>query len=348
MKKLGFRVGMLLLILLSGEIFLRVAGWYSTYPEQNGQKYRSPYQPPQSHIYSYTPDTSFVYSCPEFSFPYQINHDGIRDQNHPEPGSLSTEYRVLFLGDSFVESQGAPQDSILTTQMAGFWRDKFPQIPARMMSGGVAGSDPWFGYILLKEQLLHLKPNLVLLSINQSDFEDFILRGNMERFLENGIVKYPNPFGNEGLYHRLHLFRFIIHEIYGLDRNFQTSTERKSRLQNAVPELTKLIRAFDQLGLEHGFSVLPVVYPLPGDMQGEGEYYFTETHLLVDSLQLRPVPFLELGPCLREKMVENGVLEDYFWKIDRHYNAKGYRVLGECIVEGLEGLNFYGESPIFP
>jgi len=57
------------------------------------------------------------------------------------------------------------------------------------LNGGVSGSDPFYSYYILRYKLLKYHPDLVVLTINKTDFDDFVCRGGDERFLSNGKIQ---------------------------------------------------------------------------------------------------------------------------------------------------------------
>jgi len=86
------------------------------------------------------------------------------------------------------------------------------QLPLQheVLNAGVVGSDAFFGYHLLKDKLLLLQPEIVLLNVNYSDFTNYIFCRGFERFKNDSIVQYQPAPAIKQYYKHSHLLRAFI------------------------------------------------------------------------------------------------------------------------------------------
>jgi len=99
------------------------------------------------------------------------------------------ELRILAIGDSFTEGQGAPFDQTWLSVLGRNLNRPESTHQFTMMVGGVAASDPFYAYRILVDKLLAYQPDLVMMAVHRNDVIDAIIRGGEERFLPNGRVK---------------------------------------------------------------------------------------------------------------------------------------------------------------
>ena len=96
------------LFIPAAEVTLRALCTYCTWTEQNQGRYVSPYAMRASSWYHVrSPNAVSNYQQQEFDYEIRTNSLGFRDIEHPiskPPGEL----RIIVIGDSFVEGQGAP------------------------------------------------------------------------------------------------------------------------------------------------------------------------------------------------------------------------------------------------
>lgn len=126
----------------------------------------------------------------EFTTSYIANNEGLRDSNFD---TLKNKYRIITIGDSFTEGIGATNDSTWQKQLNKKINEN-GNVLTEIYNAGILGSDPILENILLKTRLLKYKPDLVLLTINDSDIYDIEVRGGFNRFNENNklnIKKKP-------------------------------------------------------------------------------------------------------------------------------------------------------------
>ncbi len=98
----------------------------------------------------------------EFVVPVRINDQGRRDLDRTEEKSPGT-FRILLLGDSFVEAMQVPIEETFARQIEGlFGRDGGP--PVEVVSMGVSGYGTASQYLWYRDNGRRFHPDLVVLS----------------------------------------------------------------------------------------------------------------------------------------------------------------------------------------
>lgn len=297
--------------------------------ERNGGEYISPYQHQQSWFLLRPVHAKTTSKGSEFDYELNTNSEGLRDREHPIL-KASNEFRVMTIGDSFTEGQGARVDETWPRQLEDMLNATSQSQRFRVINAGVAGSDPIYGYKLLEERLLKYQPDLVIVAINSSDINDVISRGGMERFGADGTVVPPRQPKIEWLFEHSHLFRLLAMDVLGYDWLLLTTQERQAFKQDAIERLADVAIRFQALSEANDFDVLVVMHPKMYELKnGKTEY----THLL-PKLDKGSIEYLDLYDYFRDN-IPDGQLEQLYWPIDGHHNAAGYRLFAQAVAEAM-------------
>jgi lysophospholipase L1-like esterase len=311
-----------------GEIALRLRCTYCQWTELNKEGYKSPFKEPSVNTWYYTrtPNQISSYEQPEFDFELLTNSYGVRDETHPIRAQEG-EFRIIGLGDSFTEGQGAAFEDTYLKVLERNLNDRAVQT-VRVISGGVAGSDPLYEFKLLRDKLLVFEPDLVIVAINRSDVSDLMFRGGAERFTEDGRVKFNQRPRVEALYRWSHLFRFVMMRFLGYDWLGFSPAEQAQREVRAIEDLESAVGAFQQLAEDRSFALLVVLHPMLWELSTEA--YNFDAIALMDYMTKNQIQFLDLMDYLAKRVPEEGV-EELYWKRDKHHNAAGYELFGEGV-----------------
>lgn len=327
-----------MLFLVAAEVLLRVLCTYCTWMEVNGGGFQSPYSINEDSWYFVRPENSIAsYHQPEFDYEIRTNSLGFRDIEHPldkAPGEL----RILAIGDSFTEGQGAPFDQTWLSVLGGNLNRPEATHQYTIMAAGVAGSDPFYEYHLLVDKLLAYQPDLVMMVVNRSDVIDVIVRGGDERFLQNGRVKGVEPPSTivTWLYQNSHFARFVLFEIFDYTHLMITKSERGRRAVEALAKIEALIVGLDKLLKDKGVEFILVVLPSRQDVERNRYNDLSNMQGLLDFSRAHGIRTMEVKPYLMDRLADGDVeLDDMFWRMDYHFTPLGYRYVGEAVQEGL-------------
>ena len=182
------------------EIVLQWTGTTKTYMEKASGGYGSPYTPlSKTWYYNWPADKrEHRLTKPEYSYWRPTNALGFADAEW-SISAKSKQKRILALGDSFTEGDGAPFDSSYVTLLKQKLAATGDSVD--LMNAGVCGSDPFENYMNFKNRLQIYKPQLIIQTLTTTDITtDIRLRGGMERFQENGTVQFKAAPWWEPLY----------------------------------------------------------------------------------------------------------------------------------------------------
>jgi lysophospholipase L1-like esterase len=308
---------------------------YTTYPEQNGFFYGSLYKRRTTSWY-HTMESRPVldYSKTEFTHHRTINSMGLCEREIPLEKTTG-EYRVVALGDSFTEGVGASYDRTWVKVFERRIAAAMPENKVTSINAGISGSDPIYQYMLLRDRLLPLKPDLVIVATNSSDVYDVLIRGGLERFRPDGSTQFVRKAPRwEPLYASSHVVRLIVHEVLGYNWLLIKETEMESPTRIASEQILSVFAAFRELADKHGFDLLVVLHPASRHDVINHEY---GNGLDLVASQLKQNESIESIDLLdyyrRTGTINKENVGEFFWTVDGHHNADGYRAMGDAIAE---------------
>jgi len=274
------------------------------------------------------PNFQFTSSLAEFEFNRNTNSLGLSEVDIPPKSSAN---RVIGLGDSFTEGTGVPQDSTWLRKLELLLNASGP-VKYEIYNAGISGSDPIYEYMLLERKLLSYRPDLIIVSINASDFGDLAYRGGFERFHEDGTSGREAPKW-EWLYKNSHLLRMILHNGFKYNYYLMSPKQEAKANEAAFEDMTEVIGRFEKLALDNRFKLLFVIHPLVYEFNYESKHSIAMDRL-VHWLSASSHLWIDIGDCF----VENGVdspekIANYYWPKDRHFNQQGYDFYANCVAE---------------
>lgn len=334
-KRLAVSGLMVMVLLVLMEVLLRHWGTFRTYSEINRGEFISPYQEHSARVFANEPCLRYEFGNEEYQYSASNNEFGIRDRERDV--LRNKDCRIVFLGDSFVEGAGAPSDStwphLLEARLQTVSGDSM-----EIISGGVGGSDPVFYHHLYDQWLEVFDPDVVLAAVNQSDFEDYLIRGGTERFTGHGL-EYRNPPVPLFLYQNSFLYRAYVHLVEKRDGYLITPGNRRELLRECLDEYESLFTEWHGEMLHDGISLVVVIYPVPGDFLYEERFgrtlYVAEMDSLYRRLLEAGIPCMNLTDCMYGSVQEYGGKDGLYWPMDMHYNSTGYNLLADCSAEAL-------------
>src|SRR3989344_1100452 len=109
----------------------------------------------------------------EFKAVYIINSLGMRSDGREEKLEKGkSEFRVVFIGDSFTEGWGLSYEDTFTKLVENKLKAEYPETKWSVFNAGVASYSPITEYAYIKKRIIPLKPDLVVLLLDGSDFHD--------------------------------------------------------------------------------------------------------------------------------------------------------------------------------
>ena len=334
-----------LLFIVVGEIAFRIGGKYRSYSEVTFGTYRSLYECDGANwLMLHRPNHVSQYQTVEYQYEVKTNSLGLRDIEHSanKPDSVK---RIIALGDSFTEGQGAPYDSTYPRFVEQNLNHHNLTDSIEMIVAGVLGSDPFHNYKLLEMELLKFHPDLVLLTVNSSDIKDYIARGGEERFLPNGRINCNEAPWITDLYAISHLARFVVHDILDYDATTLLSKPMLNRKAEEAMEATRRkLDEYIELGKQHNFELLVVIHPFSPHLIFDGKYEYQAMHHFIEKLEKDKIPYIDIMAYYRKNMKINmSTINTYFWLQDSHPNFKGYKLFAKGVTEKIVEMGVFKE-----
>ncbi len=245
------------------ELGLRITGMYHVYSEKLGDQFFTYYNYTHKLHYKILPPNQAVnYNQKEFSITFKSNYLGMRNANM-EVTPPDSVYRIICLGDSYTEGDGANIGREYPRQLEQILREKLNNPNFEVINAGKNGSDILYAEKILTQELYRLSPKMVVLCINKTDIEDIIQRGGPERFKNDGTTAYKNGPKYLLIYRQSHLFRMFVHVILRKDMLFLSKKERVAQTKLALVEISKSISRINQFAKEQGIDLVVVTHPIP-------------------------------------------------------------------------------------
>ncbi len=325
------------------EVLLRWTGISDTYGEKNGNyNYFSEtnFENRDTWYWIHEPNETIHKQKTEFTFARTTNSLGLCEKEIPFAKD-SSEFRILALGDSFTEGDGVGYDSTWLKTVERNLQAIYPHRKIVTINAGYGGSDVVYQYVLLRDKLQPYQPDMVVVSINNSDITDISIRGGMERFQPDGSVKVMEPHSWEWLYGMSHTIRLGVHAA-GYSRRLDLDKQHPA--EESPITAMKSIRKIQKICQENEYKLLTITHPAKEDLE-QRSFNQPPMETLADSLRLSGIPYLELLEKFDRRLEGNPAqIEDIFWPLNAHFKASGYRIYGDFVTEEIVRLGWIKES----
>lgn len=310
------------------EAVLMITGFNQTYMEKRKGYYQSPYEYNPKNYYHTHPKNEIIYhKSSEFNWSVLCNSLGYSHKEWPTT-KTSSKTRIITLGDSFTEGDGAPPDSCYPKLMQALLGKNY-----EVLNAGVAGSDPVFGEKNLEGRLLLYKPDIVVQSISENDILfDLCIRGGYERFQQDSTIKFNTPPWWEIIYATSYVSRILINALgYNIEEPYNNSN-------NTTAIIKEVLDNFERVAATNQITVIIVFYPTKYEVfRNTYNYDYNEIKSYIK--RLPHVVYADIFPCYRDYMEQSGKpQQDFYWTIDGHHNSTGYNMMAVCIARAVQNI----------
>jgi lysophospholipase L1-like esterase len=330
---------MLLSIVLSlalVETILVVSGWKKNYIEEVSGFYSSPYVPQENGYYhTWTPGKAHWLIKPEYRFVRPTNSLGLADSEWVKAKPKGKK-RILCLGDSFTEGDGAAYDSsyVSCLKRSVLHHDSSYEV----MNAGVCGSDPCYDFMQLKGHLLEYQPDLILQTISTNDLStDFLLRGGLERFQKNGSVKYRDAPRFEPIYACSYVSRFVFQLLNYNELLVKKQLSKTDELR-INDEMMALIDSYAACCKQQNIKLIFILRTEKLELH-EGKYELDFSKIKNDIESKNHLTLIDLMPAYQQHFQKSGEkMEAFYWEKDGHHNAHGYQLMADIIYDAIKPI----------
>jgi len=343
-QKLLVAAGAIWSTLILAEILFIITGSNKTYIEERSGFYQPLYGYVPDNVYNlYHKSSAATYKAPEYE--YTIEHNSLAFAG-PEWDTVKNPraLRIITLGDSFTEGDGAPQDSCYPVLLQKIL-DADTIRTYEVLNAGVCGSDPVFGFKNLNERLMAFSPDIVIQTVSTNDaLFDFLIRGGFERFTDDGKVRFKQAPKWEFTYAISYVLR-VFFRAFGYDASSPSEGMSSSEIEAQSNKiLNEVAQKFDSLSNASGIKVIFVLLPMKSELQ-EGKYDLNFSFFEKRISESKGLTLFDLMPCYQRYAKMSGQeLSDFYWKIDGHHNSRGYKMMAECISDEVRRISSNAEN----
>lgn len=165
------------------------------------------------------------------------------------------------------------------------------------------------------------------MSVNNSDIDDFMVRGGLERFKPYNVLQFKNAPWWESLFANSFIVRSIVCDVYKMDQNFMTPAQNETARKKALEQLAEVINITSKECSGRGIRFIV-------------NFHFIETEFYnkkINCASVKSIVQKHNTECfdMMSFFIKQGVgstnIHEYFWKSDGHHNNKGYALFAEGI-----------------
>ncbi len=311
------------------EFILVITGINKTRNEKEGGWYFSYYFDKNNIYHTWQKNCSHLLKSAEFCHFRNANSLGFSDIEWIHTLESDSTIRILCLGDSFTEGDGAPKDSSYPKLLEKLLKKNRRNY--EVMNAGTCGSDPFFNYMAYKDLLSQYQPQVVLQELSTHDIlADYMHRGGLERFGNKELISTKNIWW-EPIYALSYTSR-VFFNFFGLADKIANSYKYDDIDSKKMNEdFRNLFNAYEQLTQKNGAKLVVVLLPMKHET-ANGEYDFK-----------LPVPDgiskIDLLKHYQNKFhINNQNYQQYYWVEDAHHNSKGYNLMADGVYDTLKNL----------
>jgi hypothetical protein len=200
------------------------------------------WQQRQTWFHRWTAGLPYTLSQSEFTYRYLANSHGFRDEewSKEKPDSVR---RLFVVGDSFVEGDGVPYGEAVTDHLQ-YLLDSAATVNGchwEVRNAGACGSDVFYARMLVEHLLGEFDHDAILLVINDSDLDDYLFRGGMERFKPDTTTRFRDGPWWGRVFRLSHLFRGVCGMVGIQGETLVTSQERSAFHETALSEIATVL-----------------------------------------------------------------------------------------------------------
>lgn len=309
------------------EFFLRITGVLSTQSEILYGHYLYSYrQAKPSWFHTWKPNEIFEYKQSEFSYFNSINELGHREKSLQDFLQNEDAIKIVCIGDSFTEGDGAPYDSTWVKRLEYLLNLSSNERTYSLYNAGVCGSDVFYNGKFIENKLHLLKPDMVIEALNTSDLNDIHIRGGDERFNSDGTTTYKSGPKWEFFFKNLHIFRLLVRLFTPYDSSLVNKKVFDSSIEIYFDKIFERINKNSEFCEENGIKYILIIHPVPAEILNNS---FPDK---LNQYSNSGFPIINISDKTLSFFSENNI-EDYSWYFNGHYNSKGYKKMGDFIFE---------------
>jgi hypothetical protein len=177
------------------------------------------------------------------------------------------------------------------------------------------------------------QPDWVIMMVNNSDINEFIERGGLERYKSDGTIDYrKGPWWYQA-YRYSYIVRHIAHDIFHLKDYLISAEEHNKLVGEAYTAISSIYKKMEKLGDENGFKFVLVMQPMHYEV-AVNKYAFPNFSSINNASKYS----VDLMPYLVNHVKNLKPNTKYYWPLDVHYNTLGYQIVADGIYHYLDSI----------
>lgn len=270
------------------------------------------------------PDSRRLLRRREYSYWHTYNQLGLRGKL-PSVQKDSNEFRIILLGDSFIEGDGASDDSTVSVLLEQKLNVAGLGCKFKVINGGVAGSNPLYTHPFYNKYLRSYHPDIVVQAYFSNDLWDV--------FIQKDQGKLP---AYEYCFALSHIYRFIFYGVLKYNNFFTLHPPTKTLMDKKL--LLRILMednlAFRQESATDSIKFISMYIPAKNEVLNTSIYLKKEDEI-AGHAQYDIQLLSEFTPYLDNNAKR--FVKKYYWKHDAHFNAKGYDLVATILTEKVKG-----------
>ncbi len=324
-----------IICLIAIELLLRLSGVFKTSSEKSGMGYVSSYGEVHPTWYNtHKPYDTLIPPTTDFHYQFCTNKLGLRDKDYPTNKSDSV-YRILITGNSYVEGVGAPYDSTWPRLLEKELLSRNMRV--EVIDAGISSNDIMYDYVFYRDKLRSYHPDLVIGTMNNSDYIYYAFRGGMERFHKDGTVHYLPIPRYDFLSHYSHLFRAILAIYQPLEGAYLSKSNYRAVANRATADFARVIKTYNDTVTKDGAKFILMVYPKKNDI-GLSSFFIRNSSnnfsALSKLLSNDGIANFNIIAPMKNKL-ESQKKENFTYQHDGHFKPSGYLILAKLACDSL-------------
>jgi lysophospholipase L1-like esterase len=309
------------------------------------------------------PGRAGLQAGPEFSVPIQINQNGLRGHEvaYQKPEG---SFRILLLGDSFVEGLQVPLEETLAYQLETLLNSAENRF--EVINAGVSRYSTANELLYFQHEGKRYDPDLVFLFFFRNDLEEaldqnfFRLENGELIEVNTGVRDIRNSEAVRGwLWDHLQMYRLsvvggtLIKTLLTGESTF-TNPINRVYARKLAPELEASWLLTEQLLLALSaevenqdaiFILVGISDPASYKERGGSKYDLTQVNRHLGLIAMEAgIEYIDLYPYFLSQ--PSHPPESFFWPGDGHWNAKGHALTAEILAEAVDEVLSGKPNPV--
>lgn len=267
---------------------------------------------------AYIPNSKRIKSTIDYSYTHFYNQIGLRGKL-PPTNKDTNEYRIVILGDSFIEGDGTPEDSTMCTLLSKKLNKNNLNIHYSVINAGISGSNPIYEVQIYRKLISKYKPDLVILSIYNNDLSDIYIMKN------SGNLPFSECINS--ISHIFRVFYYLKFSFENSDNYNLPQSIIKRRIQTSKI-LSDNIENFRTELIKNNTGLFLIYIPSKSDIRS-----INNTTKLAKLLNYNVNLYNEF---IQLDSNHYKFVDKYYWKNDAHFKPKGYNLVAEILAKKIK------------